>query len=288
MLTPLSLYLERMSPTVSKGHRCNFSMILRRRQGQAREFGLSQFSDIVSLSSVDQRLRWINHAAVAYASCDAVTRDPPVVQGKDHISPFQFDLRASLFLMFQCALLSPDCPLLHDLMEDNIKLDKLPSLAANNVIFQTDILTRIFLPQTLNLRKETRRTKTSESKTSATRRIAELSLFYRDALEHHGSMPCPALECFAFAILWHLGDAQALFALLKSSTFVSRSDPKASNMNSQTKLLSYLSTKWQATLLLSIINDVEFGSVCLRKGKKECTQGKWFVAKICVSVLRSN
>lgn len=285
MLTPLSLYLERMSPTVSKCHRCNFSMILRRRQGYAREFAISQYSDIVSLSSADQRLRWINHAAVAYARCNSVTD----VQRKD-ISPFHFDLRASLFLMFRCALLSPNCLPFHNLLDDNVKLDKLPSLTANNVIFQTDLLTRIFLPQTLNLQKQTRRAKTSKNETLALRRIAELSLFYRDALEHHGSRPCPALECFAFAILWHLGDAQALFALLKSSTWASRSERKASNMSSQTKLLIYLSTKWQATLLVSIVNDVKFGSACVSKRKVEHKRGKWFVARICVCdcVLKSN
>lgn len=291
-MLPLALDLERLAPSVSKHHRCNFSMLLRRKQSQSiagRHIAISRFASIGALPSADLRLKWIDHAASVYARCPFINCASPHVRQEDKrkVSPLQWDLHSTLHLMFQCALLPEGAEFLPfcDLNEARLdKLSSLPRLSSNDVLFQTDLLTCIFLPRTWKMLKETRRAENCTDRVLVVRRVAELALFYRGALEHHGSTPCPALECFVFAILWRLGDAQGLFALLKSRTWASGSLLEVKHLKSQ-RTLVYLSTKWQASLLMAIVNGVEFGSLCcVSKGQTKHNQGECLVARNSVVV----
>ena len=269
IILPLSLDLERLAPSVSKHHRCNFSMLLRRQQKQSRDIAISHFSAIGALSTIEQRLKWINHVAHEYAKCESVAcvwnRDNMKQYGSSQITPYQWDVRTTLDLMFGCALLPKGAEFLHwsDYFDDKATIDSLPSFpepaSSSSILFQEDLLRRLFLPKATKVLRENQKTGRTEENQLVIRRIAEVAVSYLGVLEQNGCTPCYALGCFVFALLWRLGDFDVLQAIMKSgSLFPSYREKK---QKAPHKTIAYISTKWQASLLLAIVNDVEFGSL---------------------------
>ena len=261
-MVPISLNLERLAPSASAYHRCNFSMLVRRTQTQGlsgRQIALSRFSAIVALPTASARLKWIDHVSAMYARHTNVNAIP-------HESRILlWDLQSTLHLMHQCALLpcGTEFMISIDDCSDRNLLDNLaaPKLPANDAILQSDLLTSLFLPRARKVLSDySGREKGMDDSFLLLRRLAELSLFYRGALEHHGSMTCPALECFVFAILWRLGDASTLSALLKSRVR-SFTELFKCKWPKHKQTIAYLSIKWQAKWLMAIVSTVEYGSL---------------------------
>lgn len=284
IVLPLSLNVERLAPSVSNHQRCNFCMILRRSQhpqqsasnksASGREIVYSRLKAIGSLPSVGQRLKWLTHVARTYSNsiflASASTQAHKTTSS--HMTPFEWDVMSSLPIMFQCALLPAEAeflPALCDLFEDEstcILVGPAPKLPPSAVLFQKDLLLRLFLPMTMTVLLVERRsnTKTDENKLLL-QRVTEIVLSYIGALEQHGGWPCPALGVFAFAILWRLGDTQLLNAILESGSLFPSPARTTMSTSPSSRAASFLCIKWQASLLLAIIETVRFGSLCLDK-----------------------
>jgi hypothetical protein len=269
-ILPLSLDLERLAPSVSKPRRCNFSLLLRRKQQQSgtttttgRQIAMSHFSAIGALAQPEQRLQWIDHVAEAYSKCQR-----PMTGIHHHhrrtLTPLSWDMQATMGILFQCALLGEGGEFVilgDDYAEESIRrVSKPPSPLETNschhpILFQKDLLEHLFLPKVTRALK----TKTAADNRHVVRRIAELAMSYIGALERHGCSACPAMECFTFALLWRLGDAQTLMALIKSRAWTRKC--LRSNATRSSVQTPFMGTQCHAVLLMVVVQHVPFGSL---------------------------
>ncbi|CAB9505526.1 expressed unknown protein [Seminavis robusta] len=267
---PLSLDLERLAPSVIKHERCNFTMLLRRRHffqqssssSTGRQTAMAHFSAIGALERPEQRLKWINHVAEVYCRQQ---------QQRHHqnttATPYQWDVVASVDLMFQCALLgrsgweflsSTDVIDFDDEYKLLRRMQRYSQAPSHPVLFQTELLEQLFLPKVQKVLRKKRQAarlanEDGNNNTQLVLHIAELAMSYVGALERHGSRACPAMQLFVFALLWRLGDAQVLMALLKA--WKTPSQQKSSHPT------SFLATQRHAFLLMDVVQHVEFGSL---------------------------
>lgn len=251
LVLPLAIDLERLAPSVAKNSRCNFSMLLRRHPS-GREIALCRFSAVGALAEPVQRLKWIDHVASAYARCCSLQTT----------APLQWDLHSTLRLMFQCALLPAGSEFL-PICDDAMLPNAVRPLSAV-VIHQEEVLTRVFLPKT---KKILAGDMIAEAEIHVLHRVAELVITYIGALERNGSIACPSLQCFVFALLWRLGDTSAIQALLKYRTWATKSHSRRSP--------TFLATKLSMSVLMVIVEQLPFGSWCTELDGLKQKDGKW-------------
>jgi hypothetical protein len=261
-IVPLTLDLERLAPSLANG-RFNFSFLLRRRQnpsrngGSGRNVALRRFAVIGALPRFEQRLRWINHVAAAYARATGTIA--------------LWDLHTSNALIHECALLPPGSEFLLEQHDDELfysfrrstQQRKFPSTA---VLFQKDILESILLPMARKVLREGR-SMGPEKAEPMLRRVAEIGVSFMGSISREGCIVCPALECFVFAALWRLGSGQEIFAMLRSLSQTNLEGKITKRGNKARGNVMDNGTIQTTRVILLIMELVQFGS----RGREETT-----------------
>jgi hypothetical protein len=175
----------------------------------------------------------------------------------------RWDERASVSLMFKCALLPAGREFHIDTFEssdpfrhrqDGVFLLRPP------VLTQTEILERALLPLA-------RHALASTDKRLLVA-VADVAQDLFSAFAMQSNRPCPALECLLIALLWRLGKCQDVLAMVRASAFADqKSSIDPDNHETNVRLHAYpiqrerprLGVDALAEMIMAIITTVQAG-----------------------------
>lgn len=194
---PLALDIEKLATTLPSSTALP-PFFLRRVSPRSHEIALSKLDDILRIGSARQRRQSIESVIRFYAIEE---------------SSLAVDWRSTMPLIYHCAFLPLGAELRHHHADIDATVSshdaRITRACASSSLSQKEILEVLLLPTA-------KKALTSACCESDFHLVLGIAIGLLGALDRQDCPPCPALECFIFALLWRLGCAQEIGAFLQS------------------------------------------------------------------------